>query len=100
VAGVITPVQFQNISETLGAINSLQPDQAAQVRYAFAVGYNKQFQLLTAFSGAALLASLFLISRHPIRVRDNAKEDKRQIGSGDASDSVLQAPAAESKDAA
>jgi EAL domain-containing protein (putative c-di-GMP-specific phosphodiesterase class I) len=73
-AGVLTPAEFQEIAEALGAINKLGPERLARVKLAFAEGYRRQFQLLTVFSGVALLAALFLISRHPVNVRDVAKE--------------------------
>ncbi|KAK3318056.1 major facilitator superfamily domain-containing protein [Apodospora peruviana] len=64
--GVITQAGFQTIGETLGAINLPGPEQATKVKHAFAEGYNKQFRLLAGFSGAALLAALFLFSREPL----------------------------------
>ncbi|KAK4244994.1 drug resistance transporter EmrB/QacA subfamily [Corynascus novoguineensis] len=63
---VITLTEFQEIAESLGAIDKLGPERVARVRLEFAEGYRRQFQLLTGFSGAALLAALFLSSRHPI----------------------------------
>lgn len=71
---VITLAEFQEIAESLGAINKLGPERVARVRLEFAEGYRRQFQLLTGFSGAALLAALFLSSGHPITVRDVAKQ--------------------------
>lgn len=73
-AGVITPAEFRKIAETLGAVNNLGPERVAKVKLAFAEGYRRQFQILAAFSGAALVAALFLVSRHPINVRDVARE--------------------------
>ncbi|KAL1836435.1 hypothetical protein VTJ49DRAFT_5156 [Mycothermus thermophilus] len=72
--GVITPEEASEIAETLGAINKLGPERMAQVRLAFAEGYRTQIQLLTGFSGAALVAALFLISRHPITAREVARQ--------------------------
>jgi hypothetical protein len=71
---VITPAQFSAIAETLGSIDTLDPEQVAKVQFAFATGYHTQFKILAAFSGAALFAALFLISRHPITVREAAKK--------------------------
>lgn len=32
----------------------------------FSAGYNNQFQLVTGFSGVAIVASVFLIKRKPV----------------------------------
>ncbi|RYP27387.1 hypothetical protein DL767_007706 [Monosporascus sp. MG133] len=90
-AGVITAEELEDISETLASISSLGSERAAEVKYAFAVGYRKQFQLLTGFSGAAFLASLFLISRHPITVRGVVSKNAPS-GSSDSNESTLRAP--------
>ncbi len=82
-AGVITPAEFGAIAETFGAIEKLGPERVAKVRLAFAEGYRRQFQLLTGFSGAALLAALFLISRHPVTVKEVARR-RDGIGSESA----------------
>ena len=74
-AGSITSEEFQEISETLASIKSLDPELVDEVKYAFAQGYNKQFQLLTGFSGAAFLTSLLLIGRHPITVKGTAEKN-------------------------
>lgn len=66
-AGIVGPKELQEISESLSSIQKLSPAQIEAVRNAFAVGYNKQMQLLTGFSGAALLAS-FLIWERKARV--------------------------------
>ena len=89
-AGVITPEEFQGISETLESISALGGEQGDRVKHAFAVGYNKQFQVLTGFSGAALLASLFLINRHPVTARDVVKE-RSQESQGNSNEPATQA---------
>jgi hypothetical protein len=99
-AGVITPAEFGEISETLGAINKLGPERVAQVKLAFAQGYRKQFQLLTGFSGAALLAALFLISRHPVNVREVAKQREREENGSEESTASRAGEAQERTDAA
>jgi hypothetical protein len=81
-AGVITPAEFGAIAETFGAIEKLGPERVAKVRLAFAEGYRRQFQILTGFSGAALLAALFLISRHPVTVKEVSR--RRDGGVADA----------------
>ncbi len=68
-AAVISPKEFQDISENLSSIQQLSAIRIEAVRSAFAVGFNKQMQVLTGFSGAALLASLFLWERDPRVVR-------------------------------
>ncbi|RYO92117.1 hypothetical protein DL764_008178 [Monosporascus ibericus] len=90
-AGVITTEELEDISETLASISSLGSERAAEVKYAFAVGYRKQFQLLTGFSGAAFLASLFLISRHPVTVRGVVSKNAPS-SSSDSNESTLRAP--------
>lgn len=87
--GVLSPAEIRGLSEQLGAINSLDPERAAKVKLAFALGYNREFQILTGFSGAALIAALFLISRHPATVRG---VDKAGV-SGNLDDSKVQTPA-------
>ncbi|KAL2267092.1 hypothetical protein VTJ83DRAFT_4369 [Remersonia thermophila] len=72
--GLVTPTEAAEIAETLGAINKLDAERMAQVRLAFAQGYRTQIQLLTGFSGAALVSALFLISRRPITAREVAKQ--------------------------
>lgn len=57
---VAGPKELQEISQNLSSIQNLGPAQQEAVRNAFAVGYNKQMQLLTGFSGAALLVSLLI----------------------------------------
>jgi hypothetical protein len=65
IAAVTGPQGLQDISENSSSIEKLSPPQMAEVRNAFAVGYNKQMELLTGFGGAALLASLLLWERKP-----------------------------------
>ncbi|KAL2200416.1 drug resistance transporter EmrB/QacA subfamily [Corynascus similis CBS 632.67] len=86
---VITLAEFQEIAESLGAINKLGPERVARVRLEFAEGYRRQFQLLTGFSGAALLAALFLSSGHPITVRDVAKQREESLGNSPGSASEV-----------
>lgn len=68
-AGLIKPDELGQIAESLSSINDLDPERAAAVRLAFATGYKRQFQILTGFSGLALLAALFLFSRNPVTVK-------------------------------
>jgi hypothetical protein len=65
---VITPQQLAGISDSLSAIDALQPSQIATVRTAFAEGYHRQMILLTAFSGVTVLACLLLWESQPRRV--------------------------------
>lgn len=55
--------ELQEISQNLSSIQNLDPAQRQAVRDAFAVGYNKQMQLLTGFSGVAFLVSLLIWER-------------------------------------
>lgn len=86
---VITLAEFQETAESLGAINKLGPERVARVRLEFAEGYRRQFQLLTGFSGATLLAALFLSSRHPITVRDVAKQGEESLDNSPGSASEV-----------
>lgn len=60
---VAGPKELQAISQNLSSIQNLDPAQRQAVRDAFAVGYNKQMQLLTGFSGVAFLVSLLIWER-------------------------------------
>ncbi|KAK3905124.1 drug resistance transporter EmrB/QacA subfamily [Staphylotrichum tortipilum] len=94
-AAVITPAEFGAIAETFGEIEKLGPERVAQVRLAFAEGYRRQFQILTGFSGAALLAALFLISRHPVTVKEVAR--RRDGAASESAEEVLEVREGEPK---
>lgn len=64
----VGPKQLQEILQSLSSIENLDPSQKEAVRNGFAGGYNKQMQLLTGFSAAALLASFLLWERKPRKV--------------------------------
>ncbi len=90
--GIVTPAEFQEIAETFGAIDRLGPERVAKVRIVFAEGYRRQFQLLAGFSGAALLAALFLTSRHPVNVQDVARQREGvEANTSDSARPVVQA---------
>ncbi|KAJ2895334.1 hypothetical protein MKZ38_006684 [Zalerion maritima] len=86
ICGVIAVEELEDIFETLGPINWLGSERAAEANYAFAVGYRKQLQLLS-FSGASFLASLFPISRRPVTVSGAVGKNKPNSSSSSSSDS-------------
>ncbi|CAD6581346.1 MAG: hypothetical protein ASARMPREDX12_000439 [Alectoria sarmentosa] len=57
---LITPSELVDISNSFSAVEALTPAQQAAVRTAFAEGYNKQMQVMIAFSGAGFLTCLLL----------------------------------------
>ena len=62
---LITSSELLDISNSLSTIEALTPAQQATVRTAFAEGYNKQMQVMIAFSGMGLLACLLIWEKKP-----------------------------------
>ena len=67
-SGILSPQQVQGLLQSAQAINTLTPDLQVAVRQLFANGYNEEMQVLIAFSGAALLATLMMWERQPRRM--------------------------------
>ncbi|KAF4338017.1 major facilitator superfamily transporter [Fusarium beomiforme] len=63
--GLVSPQQAAAILDSVAAIKDLDSSKQAAVRKAFAEGYNLQNIFMTAMSAAGLIASLFLLERHP-----------------------------------
>lgn len=60
---LISTSELLNISNSLSAIDALTSAQQAAVRTAFAEGYNKQMQVMIAFSGVGLLTCLLILEK-------------------------------------
>ncbi|KAG5785782.1 hypothetical protein H9Q73_000637 [Fusarium xylarioides] len=61
----VSSEQAAAILDSVSAINDLDRSQQLAVRKAFAEGYNLQNIFMTVMSAAGLIASLFLLERHP-----------------------------------
>ncbi|KAM0082099.1 hypothetical protein ACKRZS_005710 [Fusarium odoratissimum] len=62
---LVSSEQAAAILDSVSAIDDLERSQQLAVRKAFAEGYNLQNIFMTAMSAAGLIASLFLLERHP-----------------------------------
>ncbi|KAF5692776.1 major facilitator family transporter [Fusarium denticulatum] len=62
---LVSSEQAAAILDSVSAINDLDRPQQLAVRKTFAEGYNMQNIFMTAMSAAGLIASLFLLERHP-----------------------------------
>ena len=64
----LTSQQLSDLLKSAQTIKALPLDLQELVRQAFARGYNEEMQILLAFSGAAMLATLLMVERKPRRM--------------------------------
>ena len=67
-APFLSPQQLNSILESAQAIGTLPPDTQEGLRGVYAAGFNEEMQVLTAFSGAAVLATLLMCEGKPRRM--------------------------------
>lgn len=65
----LSPQQLDALLQSAQAIKALPPNVQVVVRETFGRGYNEEMQALTAFGGAALLATLMMWERRPRRMQ-------------------------------
>ena len=64
----LSPQQLQELLQSAQTIKTLPLPAQKTVRQIFAEGYNEEFQVLIAFSGAAILATLMMWEKKPRRM--------------------------------
>lgn len=64
----LSPQQLSGVLQSAETINTLSPDLQRIVRRVFASGYNEEMQVLTAFGGACVLATLLMWEKKPRRM--------------------------------
>lgn len=67
-ASFLSPQQLNGILESAQAIKTLPPSSQEALRSIYAAGFNEEMQLLTGFSGAAVVATLLMWERKPRRM--------------------------------
>ena len=64
----LSPQQLNGLLESAQAIETLPPSFQEALRRIYAAGYNEEMQVLTGFSGAAVVATLIMWERKPRRM--------------------------------
>ncbi|KAL8746695.1 MAG: hypothetical protein Q9190_001319 [Brigantiaea leucoxantha] len=65
----LTSQQLNDLIQSAQTIKNLAPNVQELVRRKFGEGYNEQMQVLTAFGGAAVLATLMMWEKQPRRMK-------------------------------
>ncbi|KAL8901174.1 MAG: hypothetical protein Q9207_005333 [Kuettlingeria erythrocarpa] len=65
----LSPEQLNGLLQSAQTINILPPDSQKMVRHLYGRGYNEQMQVLTAFGGAAILATFMMWEKQPRRMQ-------------------------------
>lgn len=65
----LSPQQLSGLLQSAHTISTLPPNLQETVRQIFGKGYNEQMQALTAFGGAAVLATLMMWEKQPRRMK-------------------------------
>lgn len=67
-ASFLSPDQLNGILESAQVIETLPPSFQEALRRIYAAGYNEEMQVLTAFSGAAVVTTLLMWESKPRRM--------------------------------
>jgi len=62
---VLSRSQLEQLLQSAQTIATIPPASRETVKHVYAEGYNRQMQVMTAFSGAAVLATLMLWEKRP-----------------------------------
>jgi hypothetical protein len=64
---ILPPSQLASLLESVQTMRDMPPSSQQAVRDVYTEGYSQQMRILTAFSGATVLATLMMCERSPRR---------------------------------
>lgn len=76
--------QITALLDSTGSISDFSPAQAKSTRQVYGDAFNLQMRIVTFIAAASVVSSLFAFRRHPVSLKDRAREQRERMMGAEA----------------